>query len=471
MKKTLIIIVILFILTSILTISFTIQTSQNFQFDDDDNGDDNGDLAVIPNSASQNAEVSILWNKTYGGDYIDTAQSIVRSSLGGYIVSGWTNSSGAGDLDILILRLAEDGTHIWNRTFGGIAEDKGFEIIEYSTGGYVIAATITNTSTFQNNNDFSVIRIAENGNLIWQKNYSGPEQTDVSLKSDLGRSIVECSNGDLALAGVTGTAAGASDTWFFRIGANGVKKWGHTYDHWYNERCYTPHSLVLCNDNGFAIACYTYNVTLSNDVWLIRTDSFGIPLWNKTYGVISGYERPEALIECSDGGFGIMANTQSFGAGGTDGWFVRTDSLGNQFWNKTFGGSEEDSCTQAIEMSDGGFTLIGSTHSFDIGNGDAWVIRIEEDGDLIWNVTIGDPYGNAISSFVYLGNNTYVATGATHYIGTIFQDLWVVKFQIIIDDSVAPSNGTIPGYNSLVLIGIWITSIIGLIYIKDKRKK
>ena len=67
-----------------------------------------------------------------------------------------------------------------------------------------------------------MIRIADNGNLIYQHNYSGPEQNATSIKSDLGRSIVECSNGDFALGGVTGTAAGASDAWFFRIGPGGI---------------------------------------------------------------------------------------------------------------------------------------------------------------------------------------------------------------------------------------------------------
>jgi hypothetical protein len=456
MKKLLIIIGIFFITTSILIMNYTLQVSTRFQFEDDDNDDHDDDSFSPLKSAAQTSEIHIIWNKTFGGDYVEEAQSIIKSRLGGYIISGWTNSSGAGDLDIYILRIAEDGTHLWNRTFGDVEEDKGFEIIEYSTGGFVIAGTVTNTTTFQNNKDFSVIRLADNGNLIWHKNYSGPDQTDVSLKSDLGRSIVECPNGDLALAGVTGTNAGASDTWLFRIGPNGLMKWNRTFDHWDNERCYTPHSLALCNDGGFAIACYTYNSTLSNDVWLIRTNSLGIVLWNKTYGVNSGYERPESIITCSDNGFAIMANTQSFGAGGSDGWFIRTDPIGNQIWNKTFGGSEEDSCSQVIEKPGGGFTLIGSTHSFDEGNGDGWIIRIDEVGNIEWNHTIGNPYGNGFTSFQALQNNTYVATGTTQYLGMVFRDLWVIKFQIIVSEipETLP-NDTISGFNLFLILGIF----------------
>ncbi|TFG11275.1 MAG: hypothetical protein EU535_07435 [Promethearchaeota archaeon] len=417
---------------------------------------------------SSKSDINIIWNKTYGGNYIDAAQSIINSNSGGYIISGWTNSSGAGDLDIWILRISEDGDHIWNKTLGGAAEDKGFQIINYSTGGFAIAATYTNTSTFVDNKDCSVVRVADDGNIIWHKNYSGPEQTDVSLKGDLGRSIVECTDGDFVLAGVTNTAAGNSDVWLFRIGPNGLKKWDRTYHHWDTERCYTPHSLVLCDDGGFAIACYTYNATLSNDVWLIRTDPFGIPLWNKTYGVSSGYERPESIVQCTDGGFGIIANTQSFGAGATDGWFIRTDASGNQLWNKTFGGTEEDGCSQALEMSDGGFALIGSTHSFDIGNGDGWIIRIDSSGDIIYNYTIGDPYGNGFSSFFHLGNNTFVATGTTYQVGMVHTDLWVIKFQVNVEESEDSDQNGIPGYNFIIYFGI-VLMIIVLIGEKDSK--
>jgi hypothetical protein len=421
------------------------------------------DSSVNLKTASQQANINIIWNKTYGGEFIDTAQSITPSSLGGYAISGWTNSSGAGDLDIWLLRIDDDGNQIWNKTLGTVEEDKGFEIINCSSGGFAIAAIVRNMTHTHHNNEVSVIRIVDNGNIIFHNNYSGPDQNSTSAKDDRGYSIVECPNGDFVIAGVTGTNVGNSDVYLLRIGSNGLVKWERTFHHWDNERCFSPHSLVLCSDNGFAIAGYSYSAALSNDVWLIRTDSLGIALWNKTYGVSSGYERPESLVQCDDGGFGIMANTQSFGAGATDGWFIRTDAMGNQIWNQTYGGTEEDGCTKAILMSDGGFTLMGSTHSFDIGAGDAWIIRIDSDGEVLWEETIGDPYGNGVTSFLYLGNNTYVATGSTYSLGSMYQDLWVFKFQVSIDESIIPSN-EIPGAQIWLYFGIILFSVLILIF-------
>ena len=110
---------------------------------------------------------------------------------------------------------------------------------------------------------------------------------------------------------------------------------------------------------------------------------------------------------------------------------------------------------------------MGSTHSFDVGNGDAWIIRIDEDGNILWNQTIGDPYGNSISSFLYIGNNTYVAAGATHSLGTTHQDLWVLKFYVDAEDNSTPSNG-ISGYDLWLYITSLMISILIIGFIKKK---
>ncbi len=101
-------------------------------------------------------------------------------------------------------------------------------------------------------------------------------------------------------------------------------------------------------------------------VWLIKTNAAGFHQWNKTYGDLIGYQRPEGLVECSNQGFAIIANTQSFGARNSDAWIIRTDCFGVQLWNKTYGGIEEDGGGQIIEMADQGFTFVGGTHSYDM---------------------------------------------------------------------------------------------------------
>lgn len=409
-----------------------------------------------------NTEIIVYWNETYIAPFVDEVQSIIKHPVNGYVIAGWTNSSGAGDLDIFVMRIANDGSHIWNKTIGNVEEDKGYQIINCAAGGYAVASTFYNTTALHNNTDFLVTRLADDGTTIWSKTYSGPNQTDTSMKGDLGRSIVECPNGDFVLAGSSLSTTTNCDVWMFRITSSGVKLWDSMFDNKDIDRCYNPYSLVRCSDGGFALACYTYNSSTSNDVWLIKTDIFGVHQWNKTFGDDSGYQRPEGLVECSDGGFAIIANTHSFGAGGADAWVIRTDAFGNQLWNQTYGGTEEDGGGYIMEMADGGFTIGGGTHSYDVGNGDAWILRTDENGTLLWNHTIGDPYGNGMTSLVYDGSNTYTCAGGTLRFGEAFSDIWVFKCHIvIIPPTTTPTTPTSVGS----LSSFYLTTIIFVIYI------
>ncbi|MHA1211511.1 MAG: hypothetical protein ACTSSH_03530, partial [Candidatus Heimdallarchaeota archaeon] len=407
-------------------------------------------------------------NTTYEWSGEDQANSIVKSPAGGYAIAGWTNTSGKGDLDSLLLRIAPDGTHLWNRTFGAEEEDKGFQVINCNSCGFALTSIFMNTSAPVTNSDFLITRLANDGSVFWNKSYSGPNQDDISQwVGDKGYSIAECSNNDFIVAGVTAGIVDDSDVWLMRISSTGVRLWQHTYHQRYIDRCFAPHSVVQCQDGGFAVLGYTYNSSHTNQVWLIRTNPAGIELWNQTYGDNTGYQRPEGLVECSDGGFGIIANTHTFGAGDADGWLIRTDASGNQLWNQTFGGTEADGTDFLMEMLDGGFTVSGSTNSFDVGNGDAWLIRVDENGTILWNFTIGDTNGNSATSFVYEGGDTYTVVGNTLRFGEVLSDIWVFKVKIIttiITNTPPTETGSYPGI-------FFSAGIIAILYITVKIKK
>jgi hypothetical protein len=409
---------------------------------------------------STQTEISTLWNNSYTRQCDIAISSIIRCSAGGYILTGWTNRSQAIDYDIWVVRIDDNGNHIWNYTYGGIGEDKGFQIIESNGGGFAIVSTFYNTSATHNNTDLYVIRLTNSGIVIWNRTFSGPFQNSTHSVSDIGRSIVECPNGDFVIAGATintNVSANNGDIWLIRLNPGGNRIWERLYHNRITDRCYTPHSLVKCADGGFAIAGYSINSSHSNDVWLIRTNQNGFHLWNQSYGG-SLYERPEALIECSNGGFGIIANTESFGGGGKDAWVVRTDLGGNKLWNQTFGGIEEDWGSQIIELPDRSFTFVGSTHSYDIGNGDLWLVRLDANGNLIWNHTVGDPYGNSGASFVYEGNSTYTCAGTTNPVGETYSDLWVLKVQVA---TIKTNNNNVPIASLFIWIIISIIILIG----------
>ncbi len=149
-----------------------------------------------------------------------------------------------------------------------------------------------------------------------------------------------------------------------------------------------------------------------NDLWLFKTDSVGTVLWENTYGG-SDHEWSVNMLQTEHNGYLLFGSTFSDDGdvtglhGGGDFWLVRTDSLGNLLWQKCLGGSNNDRPEQMIPAHGGGYIGIGSTCSVDgdishlYGAWDAWVVRISESGELLWEKTYGgtgQDYGSSITA-------------------------------------------------------------------------
>jgi hypothetical protein len=142
-------------------------------------------------------------------------------------------------------------------------------------------------------------------------------------------------------------------------------------------------SLVVTSDGGYVIAGEK-----GGDFWLIKTDELGNEEWNRTYGG-TGYDEACSLVKTSDGGYAIAGtwDYEDWGnlltgeevSRGTF-WLVKTDALGNMEWNESYGGTELDSASSLVATSDGGYAITGRTDSFGAGSGDVWLIKTDEMG-------------------------------------------------------------------------------------------
>jgi len=167
----------------------------------------------------------------------------------------------------------------------------------------------------------------------------------------------------------------------------------------------------------------------NHDIWLVRTDVSGNALWNKTYGG-SGYESGISLISTNDNGLAIVGSTDSSGAGGDDGWFIKTDSAGVPQWNETYGGYSDDILVGILQESDGGYVLLGNTESLGAGLTDCWLIRTDENGNELWNKTYGGLNFEASCAIVHTTDGGYAFGGTTQSFGAGGIDFWLVKLDI-----------------------------------------
>lgn len=272
----------------------------------------------------------------------------------------------------------------FSKTFGGSSSDYFFDIIECSSGGY---AMVGYTWSFgEGNNDMYLVRVNADGNLLWNKTYGGTGQ-------DFAYGIVELSNG-FALAGGSDSYSADANAWLVRTDLNGNHLWNASIGGPSTDRAY---GLVACASGGFTMAGQTESFGAdSADLWLLHTDATGNHLWNKTFGY-SGYDYGRDLVECTGGGYALCGYVYNYGAGLNDFWLIRTDISGNHLWNKTFGGANHDRCYSIVECSSSGFALAGSTWSYGVSSGAAWLVRTDSSGNHQWNKTY-DGFGQDLAN-------------------------------------------------------------------------
>ncbi len=153
---------------------------------------------------------NIIWQQNFGESGYNSAYSIQQSLDGGFIAAG-KKSSAAGDADIWIAKLKSNGDLDWEKIYENSYDQIAYSIQQTSDGGFIVAGE---TKTSAGDIDFLILKLNNNGDLVWQKTYGG-------LGDDVARSIQQTADGGYIVAGVTTTDAGDTDFWVLKLDANG----------------------------------------------------------------------------------------------------------------------------------------------------------------------------------------------------------------------------------------------------------
>ena len=314
-----------------------------------------------------------VWNKTFGGSDDDCGYSVQQTDDGGYIITGPTYSYGAGKSDVWLIKTDSNGNKIWDKTFGGSEDDRGESVIQTLDGGYIIIG-YTQPYYGAGGDNVWLIKTDSNGNEIWSKTFGGSED-------DRGESVIQTFDGGYIITGYTESfGAGGDDVWLIKTDSNGNEIWSKTFGGSKDEG---GRSVAQTSDGGYIITGERWFYL--TDIWLIKTDSNGNEIWNKTFGGL-GYDEGKSVKQTPDNGYIITGHIESFGAvdddvwPNDDVWLIKTDSNGNEIWNKTFGGSEHDRGESVIQTLDSGYIITGYTESLgteDIGS--VWLIKVKGD--------------------------------------------------------------------------------------------
>jgi len=288
----------------------------------------------------------------------------------------------------------------FQKTYGGVGHDESFSVQQTSDSGFIMVGV---SYSIESNGDVYLIKTNANGDILWTKTYGGAIH-------DGGHCVRQTNDGGFIIVGQTGSfGVGNVDIFLLKTDSIGNLLWVRTFDGMVYGL--TLNWVQQTNDQGYIIVSSNYVYSSGNaDIYLIKTNSLGDTLWTKSYGG-SGQEYGNAGQQTIDGGYIVTGYTTTFGSGGKDIYLVKTDSTGSVLWSKTFGGTGDDYAKSIIQTVDGGYILLGSTNSFGAGNYDYYLIKTNSTGDLQWSYTYGGisfDYGFSVSS---VGNNGFIMAG------------------------------------------------------------
>lgn len=310
--------------------------------------------SLILSASSSWAQPEEEWNRTFGGPGHEVGGPVSKTQDGGYVLTGMTESYGAGNGDLWLLKADRNGSEVWDRTFGGEGVDVGESVHQTKDEGYVVVGYTTSFGT--GDKDAWLLKTNSDGNNEWDENLGGP---------------------------------GDDAAW----------------------------SVEETNDGGYVVLGYTDSYGIGKfDVWLVKTNADGREEWNRTFGGPSD-DQGMSVSETRDGGLIIAGRTDSYGVGGYDAWLIKTDAEGNELWDRTFGGAKQDGICSVQEIDDG-YIAAGFTNSFGSGKYKVWLLGTDSEGVELWNRTFGISAGDFGSSVEKTIDGGYIITGWTSRDGT-----------------------------------------------------
>jgi predicted secreted protein len=391
--------------------------------------------------------VNVEWSHTFGGAKNEAAYSITKTGDGGYVLAGSTTSFGTGLSDFWVVKTDSSGTMKWNRTYGGMGDDIASAIINVGDGFAILGMT---SSFGAGGFDYWLVRVDSDDNMLWNKTYGG-------VADDFGTRVIQTSDGGYAMTGWTNSfGSGGEDIWLVKTDSSGNMVWNKTYGSNYNDEA---HGLVQTSDESYLIAGDTAFASGNEDAWLLKVGSNGNMLWNRTFGG-SELDAFLSIEQLSDGSIALSGYTASYGSGSNEAWLVKSDSTGTLQWNKTYGGSNDDQAYALINADDGGFALAGQTTVNTQKN--YWLTKTDSSGNIQWNIKNNATMNNFGYSLVQAKDNGYVLSGTANTKDN-GEDFLLVKVNAVVATS---------GLSATEIIGLaaLATALLIIFLVLVKRK-
>ncbi len=266
------------------------------------------------------------------------------------------------------------------KTYGSVGDDVGRCVRETADHGFIV--TGSTSSAANTNADLYLFKLDSMGHLKWSNHFGS------SFGTENGKKVIQTADGGYIAVGFTNSLGGANgyDIYIVKANSNGGLVWEKTFGG--SDWDFANDILLLPNGN-YLIAGTTYSYGAGNsDMYLLEIDNTGEKVWDKTIGG-TGEETANAVALSKDNKLLICGNTTSEGHGGSDGYVVKAELDGNTIWTKTFGSDSTDFFSDILSFSDTTYIAVGTTNGFGLSCKNSYYVRMKSDGTIMYEKNDG----------------------------------------------------------------------------------
>jgi len=295
--------------------------------------------------------------------------------------------------------------------------DRAQDVVEMPGVGFAIIGN--SPSAGVGRYDIWIVGTDESGTKVWDAVYA-------TTPHDYGKAITTTPAGYILALGYNGNY---NDVWIIELAADGTEIAENRYK---ADGLSTYPTDFLINDAGeiFVTGSWTPVGHDNGQALLMKIDASGTVEWSGEYGS-DGSEQAEAILRLSNGDFVLAGYTIPDGANHRDYAIWRIDAAGTLVWEKTFGGSGNESAIALAETTGGDILVCGTTDSYGAGGDDAWIMELDGDGNQNWSVTVGESLDETAADILATAGGGSVFSGTRHRGMAQGEDeLWVVHMDV-----------------------------------------
>lgn len=382
----------------------------------------------------------IMWQKAIGGSGYDNGLAMIKADHGCYYIGGITNSldglgkgkHGPDKYDMFVAKVSAEGHLIWKTLIGGSGNEEFGQMKMTPDSGLVVIGTTESVDGDATSNhgkmDMLLARVDRFGRTIWTKCYGG-------LGNDKGFAVEAFEDGTYLIGGESGSKTGTMtyhhgglDAWVARLDAGGAVTLEKSLGGRGNEtvkrffKLKKDRFLVLCSSNS--VDGDVKEFLGEKDLWIICMSKNFDVIWQQAYGG-SLFDEAHDIIQLRNGSIIIAGTTfsedrdleMSPNGGLGDAWLMKISEQGALSWSRCYGGAKSDGGNAVAETPDGGLILVGTSSSKDkvttLNNGlyDGLVVRTDSNGKALWSKTFGGEDFEYLYGVEALQGGNYLAIG------------------------------------------------------------